>query len=98
MKEKYGFENFTAGMKLATMAAFTLLVGMGGTAIWKASAQSERLDTVITTVNAHEQKLESIKDTNYRVIRLESDVSYIKKAQDDMRSDLKEILKEVKKP
>lgn len=95
---KYGFENFTAGMKLATLAAFSILTGIGGTAIWKASAQSERLDSIIVKVESHEKKLESIEDTNYRVIRLESDVSYIKKSQDELKTDIKEILKEIKKP
>ncbi len=113
MKEKYGFEHFTAGMKLATTIAFLTLTGIGGTAIWQASSQVSRIDGIEQRVDKDEQTIndsaKTAKDNNDRLITLEIEVGYIKKNQNDFKADyekdmdelkqsLKEIVKEVKKP
>lgn len=98
--DKFGFDNFSAGMKLATTAAFIVLSGIGGTAIWKASSQVSRIDSLEEFArNAKSQMNDTsrfVNDTNGRLIRLETEVGHIKEKQEDWKQQYDNDMKEIK--
>lgn len=100
MKDKFRFDNFSAGMKLATTAAFIVLSGLGGTAIWRASSQTARVDMLekesIQTKKSMDDTARFVNDTNGRLIRLETELGHIKEKQEDWKEQYDNDIKELK--
>jgi len=106
MKDQLNFNSFSRSMRIATTTAFFFLAGIGGTAIWQARGQIARVDTIEDTTKELKVKLddssEFINTTNIRLIRLETELGYIKEKQQDWKdqydkdmNEIKQLIKEI---
>lgn len=87
------------------IALIVALAAHAGTSIWWASAITTTLETTVAQVTENKDDIKKISEDELRLVKVETDISYIRTAADDsklamiaLQRQLTELIRETKAP